>query len=100
MKRKRNSCFPRLAICSKNRLMKGKFDAGYYNLALVKQALGDTDAAIENMQKAATYNNQNINYFYGLAGLLQDRNVGDDAKMPRPSIRKFWKSARMNRMSI
>ncbi len=59
---------------------KGNFDAGYYNLALVKQALGEMDSAIENMQKAASYNNQNINYFYGLAGLLQSRNKNDDMK--------------------
>jgi cytochrome c-type biogenesis protein CcmH/NrfG len=59
---------------------KSNFDAGYYNLALVKQALGDMDSAVENMQKAISYNNQNINYFYGLAGLLQTRNKNDDMK--------------------
>ena len=65
------------------------FDAGYYNLALVKQALGDTEAAIENMQKAVTYNNKNANYFYGLAGLLQNRNSGDDMKNAEAIYKKI-----------
>lgn len=68
---------------------KVNFDAGYYNLALVKQALGDMDSAVENMQKAASYNNQNINYFYGLAGLLQSRNKEDDMKNAEAIYKKI-----------
>lgn len=68
---------------------KANFDIGYYNLALTKQALGETDSAIENMQKAVAYNNQNINYFYGLAGLLQGRNKDDDAKNAEAIYKKI-----------
>lgn len=78
---------------------KSNFDAGYYNLALVKQALGDLDGAVENMEKAVTFNNQNINYFYGLAGLLQSRNKNEDAKNAE-SIYKKILEARPNEVNV
>lgn len=68
---------------------KENFDAGYYNLALIKQALGETDSAIDLMQKAVSYNNQNANYFYELAGLLQNRGKDDDYKNAEAIYKKI-----------
>lgn len=58
--------------------LKKDFGLGYYNLALVKEALGDLDGAIENMRLAAESDRQEINYRFNLAILLQARGKDQD----------------------
>ena len=64
--------------------LKQDFDAGYYNLALAKEALGDLDGAIDAAGKAFSIdrNNggQNLTYAFTLARLYQERGNGDDYK--------------------
>ncbi|KKP57472.1 MAG: hypothetical protein UR51_C0017G0019 [Candidatus Moranbacteria bacterium GW2011_GWF1_34_10] len=60
---------------------KNNFAPGYYQLAIVQGALGDLDKAIENMSNAAILDRSNINYFFNLAGLYQQRAKGDDEKI-------------------
>ncbi|MFA6974135.1 MAG: hypothetical protein WC238_05370 [Parcubacteria group bacterium] len=60
---------------------KQNFSQGYYQLALAKDALGDVDGAIEDMTKALTYENNNINFVFNLARLYQERGKGDDNKI-------------------
>ena len=60
---------------------KNNFAPAHYQLAIVKGALGDLDGAIENMSNAAILDRSNINYFFNLAGLYQQRGKGDDEKI-------------------
>lgn len=60
---------------------KSNFAPGYYQLAVTQSALGDLDGAIDTMRQATKFDNSNINYFFNLARLYQQRAKGDDEKM-------------------
>lgn len=60
---------------------KNNFDPGYYNLALSQEALGDLDAAIENMGKAFYLDRSSINYAFNLGRLYQTRGKSGDEKI-------------------
>ena len=60
---------------------KSNFDAGYYNLALTKEALSDLDGAIENVKKALEIKQGDLNYAFYLGRLYQARGKGEDNKM-------------------
>jgi len=59
---------------------KNTFDTGYYNLALIQEALGDLDGAIENLGKAYNIDTNNINYNFSLGRLYQRRGGEIDLK--------------------
>ena len=59
---------------------KNNFAPGYYQLAITQAALGDVNSAIDSMQKAVQLDNSNIDYFFNLAKLYQQRGTGDDNK--------------------
>lgn len=59
---------------------KSNFAPGYYQLSITQAALSDVDAAIDSMQKAVQLDNSNIDYFFNLAKLYQQRGTGDDNK--------------------
>lgn len=58
---------------------KENYSAGYYNLALTEEALGEIDKAVEDMSKAVSYE-RNINNVFALARLLQNRGGENDLK--------------------
>lgn len=60
---------------------KSNFDAGYYNLALAKEALGDLDGAIDNVTKAYSIDRSNITYAFVLGRLYSARGKNDDNKI-------------------
>lgn len=60
---------------------KNNFDSGYYNLAQTDEALIDLDGAIENIKKAITIKQGDLNYFFYLGRLYQARGKNDDSKM-------------------
>jgi tetratricopeptide (TPR) repeat protein len=60
--------------------VRNSFDAGYYNLAIAQEALGQTDDAIGNMNKAVSLQRKNVNYVFNLARMYQARGKGDDNK--------------------
>lgn len=60
--------------------MKQDFSAGYYNLALAEEALGEIDNAIVSMQKAA-YFGRNVNNVFGLGRLHQARGKDNDNEL-------------------
>jgi cytochrome c-type biogenesis protein CcmH/NrfG len=60
---------------------KNNFAPGYYQLAIVQADLGNLDTAIETMRKATSLDNSNVNYFFSLARLYQQRDKGDDNKI-------------------
>jgi tetratricopeptide (TPR) repeat protein len=55
----------------------------------VEEALNDMDKAVENMEKAISYNNQDINYIYNLGRLLQARGKDDDNKNAEAIYKKI-----------
>ncbi len=59
---------------------KSDFDAGYYNLALTQEALGDVEGAIENIKKALVIKQRDLNYNFYLAKLYQNRGKEEDLK--------------------
>jgi tetratricopeptide (TPR) repeat protein len=63
---------------------KQDFDAGYYNLALTQEGLGDQNGAIDSAGKAFGYNRNNggndITYAFTLARMYAARGTGDDYK--------------------
>jgi tetratricopeptide (TPR) repeat protein len=59
---------------------KNNFDAGYFNLGLAEEALGNIDGAITNLEKAYVLDRSNINYAFNLGRLYQQRGKGDDNK--------------------
>lgn len=59
---------------------KANFAAGFYQLSLAKEALGDLDGAVDDMQKAFSLDNSNINFAFNLGRLFQARGKGDDNK--------------------
>jgi len=59
---------------------KDNFALGYYQLAVTKSVLEDLDGAIETMGRAAKLDTKNINYFFNLARLYQQRGKGEDNK--------------------
>jgi tetratricopeptide (TPR) repeat protein len=61
--------------------MRNNFDAGYYNLALTQEALGQMDEAITNMTNAVSVQRNNINYVFNLARMFQSRGKNDDNKI-------------------
>ncbi|MFA4817607.1 MAG: hypothetical protein WC608_02650 [Parcubacteria group bacterium] len=60
---------------------KNNFAPGYYQLASAQETLGEIDGAIENMTKAFTLDNSNINYAFNLARLYQARGKDEDNKI-------------------
>lgn len=60
---------------------KPNFSAGYYQLSLTQDALGDKDKSIENMSKAFGLERNNVNYAFSLAKLYQSRGKEEDMKM-------------------
>jgi cytochrome c-type biogenesis protein CcmH/NrfG len=69
--------------------VKDNFAPGYYQLAIAKGALGDFDGAIDAMGKAAALDNSNINYFFNLGRLYQQRAMGDDEKIAETIFKKI-----------
>ncbi len=63
--------------------------AGYYNLSLTQDALGEKTEAIENMKKAFSLEADNINYAFNLARLYQTRGEGDDYKFAEALYKKI-----------
>jgi tetratricopeptide (TPR) repeat protein len=59
---------------------KKNFAPGYYNLALVEEALGGIDGAIEKMGNAAALDRNNVTYLFNLGRLYQARGKDDDNK--------------------
>jgi len=60
---------------------KNNFPQGYYQLALVQDALGESDSAIENATKAAQLDSKNIGYLVSLANMYRSRAKNDDLKI-------------------
>lgn len=60
---------------------KSNFDPGYYNLALTQEALANLDGAIENVKKALSIKQGDLNYAFYLGRLYQARGGDDDNKM-------------------
>ncbi len=60
--------------------MRNNYPAGYYDLALAQEILGDLDGAIDNMTKAASLQGNSVNYVFNLARLFQERGKNDDYK--------------------
>lgn len=60
---------------------KSNYDAGYFQLSLAQEALGEIDDAIDSGRKALEANSKNENYILALARMYQARNKGDDNKM-------------------
>ncbi len=60
---------------------KNNFSQGYYQLALIQDALGETDSAIENATKAAQLESNNIDFLVSLANMYRLRAKNDDLKV-------------------
>ncbi|MFZ2188274.1 MAG: hypothetical protein WAV73_01785 [Candidatus Moraniibacteriota bacterium] len=60
---------------------KNNFAAGYYQLSLIKDALGETDSAIDNALKAAQLEPKNSDYLISLANMYRLRAKDDDLKV-------------------
>ena len=60
---------------------KNNFAAGYYQLSLIKDALGETDSAIDNALKAAQLEPKNSDYLISLANMYRLRAKNDDLKV-------------------
>ncbi len=59
---------------------KNNFAAGFYQLALAKEALGDVDGAISDMKQAFMLERGNITYAFNLGRLYQARGEDKDNK--------------------
>ncbi len=59
---------------------KSNYAPGYYNLALIDEALGSVDAAIDDMTKSVSLDRNNVTYVFNLGRLYQTRGKGDDNK--------------------
>jgi cytochrome c-type biogenesis protein CcmH/NrfG len=59
---------------------KNNFAAGYYQLSLIKDALSETDSAIDNALKAAQLEPKNSEYLISLANMYRLRAKNDDLK--------------------
>lgn len=57
---------------------KADYAVGYFYIALAENSLGNTDSAVEAMQKAVSYDSKNVDYFYNLGRLYQQRAQGQD----------------------
>lgn len=60
---------------------KNNFSQGYYQLALIQDALGESDSAIENATKAAQLDSKNAGYLVRLANMYRSRAKNDDLKI-------------------
>lgn len=60
---------------------KNNYADGYYQLALVHEALENLDEAIDNGTKAASLVPKNANYFLALGRMYEQRKKGDDIKI-------------------
>ncbi|MFZ2226083.1 MAG: hypothetical protein WA064_02745 [Candidatus Moraniibacteriota bacterium] len=61
--------------------LKADFVPGYYQISLIQDALGETDAAIENATNAARLDGlKNANYLISLANMYRLRAKNDDLK--------------------
>ena len=68
---------------------KNNFASGYYQLAVAQAALGDLDPAIETMNTAVKLDKSNIDYFFSLARLYQQRGGEDDNKIAEAIFKKI-----------
>lgn len=68
---------------------KNNFAPGYYQLAITQSVLEDLDSAIETMGKAVNSDTGNIDYFFSLARLYQQRGQGDDNKIAEAIFKKI-----------
>jgi tetratricopeptide (TPR) repeat protein len=68
---------------------KSDFALGYYYLALAQEALGETDASIESMGKAVSYQNNNVDYIFSLGRLYQARGKNDDLAIAETLFKKI-----------
>lgn len=59
---------------------KSNFSAGFFNLAIAKEALGEIDGAIGDMEKAASLESKNASYVFSLGRLYGDRGKEGDYK--------------------
>lgn len=53
----------------------------YYQIALTQEALGDLDSAVKSIEKAATMEQNNLNYVYNAARIHQARGNDEDNKI-------------------
>ncbi len=60
---------------------KNNFAPGHYQLALIQDALGETDFAIESATKAVQLDQKNQDYLLSLANMYRLRAKGDDLKI-------------------
>lgn len=60
---------------------KNNFAPGYYQLALVQDALSETDTAIESATKAVQLDQKNSDYLIGLGNMYRLRAKNDDLKI-------------------
>lgn len=60
---------------------KSDLAAGYFQLSLAQEALGEIDAAIDNMKKAFSLERSSINYAFNLGRLYQARGKDEDNKL-------------------
>ncbi len=62
----------------KSVMEKSDYAPGYYYAALAENSLGNTDGAIDDMQRAVVHDPENVDYFYNLGRLYQQRGTGQD----------------------
>ena len=90
-------------ILEKSVAEKANYDQGYYNLALVKEALKDVDGAVSAMETAFKLNPQILDYHSGLAQLYTERGKGADyqnAEMIFLDIQKTMPSDVSNNLNL
>lgn len=70
---------------------KNNFAAGYYHLAIAQGVSEELDQAIETMAKAVSLNRNNVDYYFNLARLYQQRGKGDDDKTAESLFQEILK---------
>jgi cytochrome c-type biogenesis protein CcmH/NrfG len=60
---------------------KNNFAAGYYQLSLIQDALGETDSAIDNATKAVQIESRSSDYLISLGNMYRLRAKDDDLKI-------------------
>ncbi|MDZ4385379.1 MAG: tetratricopeptide repeat protein, partial [Candidatus Moranbacteria bacterium] len=68
---------------------KSNFASGYYQLSVTQAALDNLDPAIETMNKAVNLDKGNIDYFFSLARLYQQRGRDEDNKIAEAIFKKI-----------
>lgn len=70
---------------------KENFAPGYFNLALAQNFLGETDEAIENMNKAFSLDRSSVNYAFNLGRLYQVSGKDEDLEKAETLFREILK---------